>query len=224
MPGASASTNCTVRSFWIRRQACIRGGMWCAISPARLPGSSATIGLLASSPQAAANSARVLFAATFPTSGCPIKSACTPRARYHSCFKRKNAKPAHEPPAHQVRAPRPPGPELRAHEIDVLHALALQRARQAQVKSGEIGENREARFAPRRLRPAGVSTRVSGRDISSRFRRFRPGILRSSRPRVRLRHRACAARPCRTAGRPRARATPPPAAPRTCLRTLRRRR
>src|ERR1700726_1874727 len=58
----------------------------------------------------------------------------------------KNAEPAHESPAYQVRSPRPPGPELRANEINILDALPLQRSRQAQVKAGEIRENRKARL------------------------------------------------------------------------------
>src|SRR5882762_449430 len=47
----------------------------------------------------------------------------------------ENAKPAHESPAHQVRAPRPPSPELRANKINILHALPLQRPREPQVKT-----------------------------------------------------------------------------------------
>src|SRR5450759_5859322 len=66
-------------------------------------------------------------------------------------LKREDAEPPHKPPAHQVRTPRPPRPELRANEIDVLHALALQRARKTQVKPGEISENCEAWFSPLRL-------------------------------------------------------------------------
>src|SRR3981081_858987 len=38
-------------------------------------------------------------------------------------FERKNAQPTHESSAHQVRAPRTPGPELRANKINILDAL-----------------------------------------------------------------------------------------------------
>src|SRR6478736_2765923 len=42
-------------------------------------------------------------------------------------FEWKNAEPSNESPAHQVRAPWPPGPELRANKINILNALRLQR-------------------------------------------------------------------------------------------------
>src|SRR6266699_4379941 len=58
----------------------------------------------------------------------------------------ENAEPAHESPPHQVSAPRPPGPELRANKINILDTLPLQRPREAQMKAGEIRENRETRF------------------------------------------------------------------------------
>src|ERR1700730_10340470 len=58
----------------------------------------------------------------------------------------KNAESSHESPAYQVRAPWPPGPELRANEINILNALSIQRSRQTQVKAREIRENREARL------------------------------------------------------------------------------
>src|SRR5258708_2376562 len=61
-------------------------------------------------------------------------------------FKRENAQPTHESSSYQVRAPRPPGPELWADEINILDALPLQRSRQAQVEAGEIREDREARI------------------------------------------------------------------------------
>src|SRR5882672_10011515 len=50
-------------------------------------------------------------------------------------LERKNAEAASESPPHQVCTPRPPGPKLRAHKINVGDVLALQRARQAQMKA-----------------------------------------------------------------------------------------
>src|SRR5712672_351759 len=61
-------------------------------------------------------------------------------------FEWENAQPAHESPAYQVRAPRTPGPELRANKINILDALPLQCSREAQVETGEIREDRKARL------------------------------------------------------------------------------
>src|SRR5258707_4967086 len=61
-------------------------------------------------------------------------------------FERENAQPTHESSSYQVRAPRTPGPELWADEINIPYALPLQRSRQAQVEAGEIREDCEARL------------------------------------------------------------------------------
>src|SRR5690349_13894084 len=53
-------------------------------------------------------------------------------------FEWKNTQPAHEPPPHQVGAPGPPGPELRAYEINISNALPLERPREPQVKAREV--------------------------------------------------------------------------------------
>ena len=62
-------------------------------------------------------------------------------------LKRENAQPANEAAANQIRAPWPPRPELWADEIHSRHALIFQRARQSQMESGEIREDRQRRFA-----------------------------------------------------------------------------
>jgi len=59
----------------------------------------------------------------------------------------EKAEAAHEAAAHQIHTPGPPGPELRADEIDVLHAAAMQGARQAEMKAGEVGEDGQRRTA-----------------------------------------------------------------------------
>src|SRR5882672_2724913 len=80
----------------------------------------------------------------------PNKGMSNKIRRYSACaipilLEWENAEPAHESTAHQVRAPRPPGPELRANEIDILHALTLQCPREAQMEAGEIREDRKSR-------------------------------------------------------------------------------
>ena len=139
-------------------------------------------------------------------------------------FKRKNAQTAHESSPHQIRTPRPPGPELRAHEIDVLHAPALQRARQAQMKSREIGEDRESRFAPRRFAQQAFPHAFQGGILLGDFDdsdqgnfgavgyEFDAGIAHA-RPAHAEELNVGARAQCL-----------PRAAPRTCRRTLRRRR
>ena len=102
-----------------------KGGMWCAISPVRLPG----------------NRRHDWFARVEAQEGCkfrarslggnvshqrmPDKIRPHPARAIPFLFERENAKPAHKPPAHQIRPPGPPGPELRADEIDVPDALAF---------------------------------------------------------------------------------------------------
>src|ERR1700676_2202992 len=74
------------------------------------------------------------------------------KIRWHSArsvpilFEGENAQAAHESPAYQVRAPRPPGPELRADEIYILDALPVQRSRESQVKAGKIRKDGKARL------------------------------------------------------------------------------
>src|SRR5215469_11334684 len=53
----------------------------------------------------------------------------------------KNAQCLGKTPPHQIYAPWPPRPELRANVINVANTLALQLARQPQVKTGKIREN-----------------------------------------------------------------------------------
>src|SRR3984893_12395081 len=84
-------------------------------------------------------------------------------------FEVENAEAAHESPAHQVRAPRPPGPELRANEINILHALPLQRPREPQVKTGEVRENRETRFPSLGLPDQTFPHAVQGRELPGNF-------------------------------------------------------
>src|SRR6202795_4751677 len=58
-------------------------------------------------------------------------------------FEMENAQRLCEPTPHQIHAPWPPGPELRADIIDVSNALGAQLARQPQMKTGEVRENRK---------------------------------------------------------------------------------
>src|SRR5712692_7193795 len=58
-------------------------------------------------------------------------------------FERENTQRLRKPPPHQVHAPRPPRPELRTDVIDVSNALGAQLARQAQMKTGEVRQNRK---------------------------------------------------------------------------------
>src|SRR6266702_8543314 len=62
-------------------------------------------------------------------------------------FKGKDTKSVREAPPHQIYAPRPPGPELRANVVDVSNALGAQLARQPQMKTGEVRQNGEGRPA-----------------------------------------------------------------------------
>src|SRR5579871_1275240 len=63
---------------------------------------------------------------------------------------------AFEPAADQVHAAGAPGPELRADEIDVSNAKALQSARKMQVKTGKVREDGE-----RGLTPAGLTEQTT---------------------------------------------------------------
>src|SRR6266700_3976948 len=55
-------------------------------------------------------------------------------------FERKNAERLGKAAADEVRAPGPPGPELRANEIDVANAFGAQLAREAKMKAGKVCE------------------------------------------------------------------------------------
>src|SRR6266850_5966974 len=85
------------------------------------------------------------FCGHIPHQGMPDKIRRYPARAIPILFKWENAEPAHESTAHQVRAPRPPRPELRANKIDILHALLLQCPREAQMEAGEIREDRKTR-------------------------------------------------------------------------------
>src|SRR5260370_7881313 len=58
---------------------------------------------------------------------------------------RENAECARKPSADQIHAPRPPGPELRANIVDVSNALGTQLARQAEMKTRKVRQNRQRR-------------------------------------------------------------------------------
>src|SRR5260370_21864829 len=66
-------------------------------------------------------------------------------------FKRKDTKSLREAPAHQIHAPGPPGPELRANVIDVSNPFRTQLARETQMKTREVRQNGERRSAAVRL-------------------------------------------------------------------------
>src|SRR6266436_2412527 len=85
------------------------------------------------------------FCGHIPHQGMPDKIRRYPARAIPILFERENAEPAHESTTHQVRTPRPPGPELRANKIDILHALLLQCLREAQMEAGEIREDRKTR-------------------------------------------------------------------------------
>src|SRR5882762_10472253 len=85
------------------------------------------------------------FCGHIPHQGMPNKIRRYPARSIPILLEWENAEPAHESTAHQVRAPRPPRPELRANKIDILHALLLQCPREAQMEAGEIREDRKTR-------------------------------------------------------------------------------
>ena len=60
-------------------------------------------------------------------------------------FEMKNTQRLRKSPPHQVHTPRPPRPELRANVIDVSNAPGAQLARQPQMKTREVRQNRERR-------------------------------------------------------------------------------
>src|SRR5260370_9614134 len=66
-------------------------------------------------------------------------------------FKRKDTKSLREAPAHQIHAPGPPGPELRANVIDVSNPFRTQLARETQMKTREVRQNGERRPAALRF-------------------------------------------------------------------------
>src|SRR6266568_1739737 len=66
-------------------------------------------------------------------------------------FEGENAECARKPSADQIHAPRPPGPELRANIVDVSNALGTQFARQAEMKTRKVRQNRQRRVAAFRL-------------------------------------------------------------------------
>src|SRR5438093_1921921 len=69
----------------------------------------------------------------------------------HACisvelfFKGKDAEGVSEPPAHQIHAPGPPCPELRANVINVSNAPGAQLARETQVEAGVVRQDGEGR-------------------------------------------------------------------------------
>src|SRR6266568_3639609 len=83
-------------------------------------------------------------------------------------FEGENAECERKPSADQIHAPRPPGPELRANIVDVSNALGEQLARQAQMKTRKVRENRQRRVAAFRLvhkppLPIGIAGKYSRR-------------------------------------------------------------
>src|SRR5260370_4255093 len=66
-------------------------------------------------------------------------------------FKGKDAESLSEPLPHQIHAPGPPRPKLRANVIDISNALGAQLARQPQMKTGEVRQNRKRRTPELRL-------------------------------------------------------------------------
>src|SRR5260370_30929486 len=66
-------------------------------------------------------------------------------------LKLKDTKSLREARAHQIHAPGPPGPELRANVIDVSNPFRTQLARETQMKTREVRQNGERRSAAFRL-------------------------------------------------------------------------
>src|SRR5580692_1168995 len=62
-------------------------------------------------------------------------------------FKGKNAKGLRESAAHDSDPPRSPCPELRANVVDVADSVRAELAREAEMKAGKIGKDRERRAA-----------------------------------------------------------------------------
>src|SRR5713226_7646698 len=62
-------------------------------------------------------------------------------------FKGKDTECVREPPPHQIHAPWPPGPELWANVIDVSNAFGAELARETQMKTREVRQNRKRRAA-----------------------------------------------------------------------------
>src|ERR1700738_2527306 len=96
----------------------------------------------------------VPLAETFPVHGSPHRSDQRVPDKFHGdaglakklFFKWKDAQRLHKPPAHQIRAPRPPGPELRADVINIFRAAGFQLANPPQMKAGEVGEDGKRRL------------------------------------------------------------------------------
>src|SRR5712691_7909800 len=109
------------------------------------------------------------FCGDISNQGMPNKIRRYPARAIPILLEGENAKPAYESAAHQVRAPRPPRPELRADEIDVLHALPLQRAREAQVEAGEIRENRKTRLSLRGFTDQAFPHAIEGGELFGNF-------------------------------------------------------
>src|SRR5689334_8914217 len=69
------------------------------------------------------------------------------RVRIKLFLKWKNTESFSKTAAHQIHAPRPPGPKLRADVVDVSNALRAQLACESEVKTGEIRKNGQSGFA-----------------------------------------------------------------------------
>src|SRR5260370_7778575 len=68
-------------------------------------------------------------------------------------FKRKDTKSLGEAPPHQIHAPGPPGPELRANVIDVSNPFRPQLPRKTQMKTREAHQNAQRKPTPLPLLP-----------------------------------------------------------------------
>ena len=148
-------------------------GMCCASSPGRLPGKQRRW-RLGSRPWRCAKAPRGLLACTWSTRGWPIQSTgrrpCgRSRPRTERCTGRGRSGGGPDSRA------RPPGPELRADEIDVAYSLALEGARQVQMKAGKVGEDGQGgtgggafrRAGGARPRRAGILCTTSSRPTSA---------------------------------------------------------
>src|SRR5215472_9085513 len=71
--------------------------------------------------------------------------------RVKPLFEVKNAKRFGKAAAHQIHAPRTPGPELRANVVDVSNTSRAQLTRKPQVEAREIRKDGQRRFAPLRF-------------------------------------------------------------------------
>src|SRR5271154_2971790 len=99
------------------------------------------------------------------------------RAAEERFLEGKDTERLREAAANDSNAPRPPGPELRADVINIANSVRAEFSREAKVKAGKVGEDRERRFAAFGFRyqtPHGSNER---RQMTENFRNADHGDL-----------------------------------------------